>query len=290
MKKNRSKRINVILLCLGLIGAILTIWTLWGNMALMVSEITIISDHLPSAFSGYRIAHISDLHNTEFGEDNATLLQMLSECQPDIIVITGDLIDAQHTDIEIALSFAQESVKIAPTYYVTGNHEASSSQYDTLKIGLKDAGVTMLEDEIIYLERGDDVIALLGLADPNFTIKGDLFGEVPAMVSTKLKNMLEQDNVYSVLLSHRPELFETYAACGVDLILSGHAHGGQFRLPFIGGLIAPVQGLFPRYDAGLFTDGNTNMIVSRGLGNSIIPIRFNNRPEIVVIELSIANN
>lgn len=285
MKKNRSKRINIILLCLGLIGAILAIWTLWGNMALMVSEVTIISDRLPSEFSGYRIAHISDLHNTEFGEDNATLLQMLSECQPDIIVITGDLIDAQHTDVEAALSFAQESVKIAPIFYVTGNHEASCPQYDILKAGLESAGVTVLEDEITYLEREGETIALLGLSDPNFSIRGDLFGEVPAMVSTKLKEMLEQENVYSVLLSHRPELFETYVACGVDLVLSGHAHGGQFRLPFVGGLIAPDQGLFPRYDAGLFTDGNTNMIVSRGLGNSIIPIRFNNRPEIVLINL-----
>lgn len=285
MKRNNSKKKKALFLCLGLISATLVFWTIWGNTALMVSEILISSNRLPTSFSGYRIAHVSDLHNTEFGEDNVTLLQMLSESQPDIIVITGDLIDAQHTDIEIALSFTQEAMKIAPTYYVTGNHEASSSQYNTLKIGLKDAGVTVLEDGIIYLERGDDVIALLGLADPNFTIKGDLFGETPAMVSTKLKNMLEQDNVYSVLLSHRPELFETYAACGVDLVLSGHAHGGQFRLPFVGGLIAPDQGLFPKYDAGLYTDGNINMIVSRGLGNSVIPIRFNNRPEIILIEL-----
>lgn len=121
---------------------------------------------------------------------------------------------------------------------------------------------------------------ILFVHHPNFTIKGDLFGEIPAMVSTKLNNMLEQDDGYSVLLSHRPELFDTYAACGVDLVLSGHAHGGQFRLPFVGGLIAPDQGLFPQYDAGLFTDDNTNMIVSRGLGNSI------NRPEIVLIELN----
>ena len=100
---------------------------------------------------------------------------------------------------------------------------------------------------------------------------------------------MEQENAYSVLLSHRPELFETYAACDVDLVLSGHAHGGQFRLPFVGGLIAPNQGLLPKYDAGLFTDGNTNMIVSRGIGNSIISIRFNNRPEIVLIELCTTN-
>ena len=287
MKKVGKKRI----LLLGLVVAIILLcsWIVWGNTALMVSEISIFSDRLPASFSGFRIAHISDLHNTEFGEDNKTLLQMLSDCQPDIIVITGDLIDAQHTDVKIALSFMQKTAQIAPTYYVTGNHEASSSQYDTLQVGLEAAGVTVLEDEITYLGHEGENIALLGLSDPDFAIKGDLFGEVPAMVSTKLKEMLEQERSYSVLLSHRPELFETYVACGVDLVLSGHAHGGQFRLPFIGGLIAPDQGLFPKYDAGLYTDGNTNLIVSRGLGNSIIPIRFNNRPEIVLIELH-ANN
>lgn len=283
MKRNK-KRI-VILSCVGIFCVILVIWTIWSNTALMVSELSISSDRLPAPFSGFRIAQVSDLHNAEFGEDNETLLQLLSDCKPDIIVITGDLIDAQHTDVEAALSFAQESVKIAPIFYVTGNHEASCPQYDVLKAGLESAGVTVLEDEITYLEREGETIALLGLSDPNFSIRGDLFGEVPAMVSTKLKEMLEQETVYSVLLSHRPELFETYIACGVDLVLSGHAHGGQFRLPFVGGLIAPDQGLFPRYDAGLFTDGNTNMIVSRGLGNSIIPIRFNNRPEIVLINL-----
>ncbi len=288
--EKEQKRIkHIVLLCAILIGSALVVWTIWGNKALIVSEISISADRLPDSFSGFRIAQVSDLHNTEFGENNVTLLQMLSESQPDIIVITGDLIDAQHTDIGIAISFTQEAVKIAPTYYVTGNHEASSSQYDTLEAGIESAGVTVLEDEITYLEREGKTIALLGLSDPDFTIKGDWFGEVPAMVSTKLKNMLEQDNVYSVLLSHRPELFDTYAACGVDLILSGHAHGGQFRLPFIGGLIAPEQGLFPKYDAGLYTDGNTNMVVSRGLGNSIIPIRFNNRPEIVLIELCAHN-
>lgn len=286
MKMSRHKRKYIILLCIGLIGIFLAIWTIWSNKALMVSEISISSNHLPSSFSGYRIAHISDLHNTQFGEENATLLQMLSECQPDIIVITGDLIDAQHTDVEVAICFAQKAVQIAPTYYVTGNHEASSSQCDTLKTELKDTGVTLLEDEIVYLEQDGEVIALLGIDDPNFTIKGDLFDEVPAMVNTKLKSMLEYDTVYSVLLSHRPELFETYVACGVDLVLSGHAHGGQFRLPFIGGLIAPDQGLFPKYDSGLYTDGITNMVVSRGLGNSIIPFRFNNRPEVVLVELN----
>lgn len=281
--KRQKKR--YILLSALVAGVVLCCWSVWRSTELMVSEISVSSNRLPASFSGFRIAHVSDLHNAEFGEDNALLLQKLSECQPDIIVITGDLIDSQHTDTEVVLNFAHKSVVIAPTYYVAGNHEASSPKYSMLRDGLEAAGVAVLEDETACLERNGENIALLGLADPDFTIKGDLFGEVPAMVSTKLKNMLEQDTEYSILLSHRPELFDTYVACGVDLVLSGHAHGGQFRLPIFGGLIAPNQGLFPRYDAGLFTDGNTSMVVSRGLGNSIIPIRFNNRPEIVLIEL-----
>lgn len=285
MKISERKR-NIILLCVGVLGVILVVWTVWGNTALMVNEISISSERLPASFSGFRIAHLSDLHNTEFGMGNATLLQVLAESSLDIIVITGDLIDAQHTDVDIALDFAEGASKIAPTYCVAGNHEASSSQYTVLKDGLDVVGVTVLEDDMIHLNREGESVVLLGLADPNFTIRGDLFNEVPAMVSTKLRSLLENEQEYSLLLSHRPELFETYAACGVDLILSGHAHGGQFRLPLVGGVIAPDQGLFPQYDAGIYSEGSTNMVVSRGLGNSIIPIRFNNRPEIVLIELN----
>ena len=103
-------------------------------------------------------------------------------------------------------------------------------------------------------------------------------------------NGLTGSDAYTILLSHRPELFDTYVASGVDLVFSGHAHGGQFRLPFLGGVIAPNQGLFPEYDSGLYTQGDTNMLVSRGIGNSIIPIRFNNRPEIIVVELLTEEN
>ena len=126
----------------------------------------------------------------------------------------------------------------------------------------KEAGVIVLEDEAISLERSGETISLIGLADPDFTVKGDMFGEAPAMVGTKLKNLNDgEGGEYAILLSHRPELFETYLNCGIDLVFAGHAHGGQFRLPFIGGVIAPNQGLFPKYDAGLYTDGSTNMAI-----------------------------
>ena len=282
--KNENRKKYLILL-FAVISIVLIIWTLWGNTALEVNEITVTGSRIPQAFSGFRIAQISDLHNAEFGEGNVLLLQMLSGSNPDIIVITGDLVDSGRTDIDIALAFAGEAVKIAPTYYVTGNHEVAISQYDALKSGLETSGVIVLEDEAVSLEYHGKNIILIGLSDPDATIKGDLFGEVPAMVSTKLRNLMDGNSGYTILLSHRPELFETYVSSGVDLVLSGHAHGGQFRLPFVGGLIAPNQGLFPKYDAGLYTGGDTNMVVSRGIGNSIIPIRFHNRPEIVVVEL-----
>ncbi len=261
------------------------IWTIWGNTALMVNTVTVTAGRIPAAFSGFRIAQVSDLHNAEFGENNARLIGLLSESRPDIIVITGDLVDSGHTDIDIAVSFAEEADRIAPVYYVTGNHEARLSQYDRLRNGLEAAGVSMLEDRAVELERDGEKITLVGLSDPDFTVRGDVFGEVPAMVSTKLESLADTESSYAILLSHRPELFESYVGSDIDLVLSGHAHGGQFRLPFIGGLVAPNQGLFPKYDAGVYMESSTQMVVSRGIGNSIIPVRFNNRPEIVIVEL-----
>ena len=284
MKTRKPKKLFV-LICALTVLLILVLWTVWGNTALMVNTTIVSSDRIPAEFSGYRIAQVSDLHNAEFGTGNIKLLQIISENTPDIIVITGDLVDMNHTNIDIALDFAKNAIQIAPVYYVNGNHEAGLSQYDKLKEGLEAVGVIVLEDEVIQLNHNGSTLTLIGLSDPNYAIRNDVFDETPAMVSTKLSGLQENENGYTILLSHRPELFETYVSCGMDLVFSGHAHGGQFRLPFIGGLVAPNQGLFPKYDAGLYTDGTTNMIVIRGIGNSIIPIRFNNRPEVVLVEL-----
>lgn len=265
---------------------ILTMWTIWGDKALEVNTITISSSRLPPSFSGFRIAQVSDLHNVELGENNTRLLQMLSDSAPDTIAITGDLVDAGHPNIGIALNFVKRAVQIAPVYYVTGNHEASLPQYEELRTELELLGAVVLEDEAVQLKHQGAEIVLIGLSDPDFTIKGNMFEEVPAMVSTKLYDLMDAENSYTILLSHRPELFDSYVGCRVDLVLCGHAHGGQFRLPFVGGLVAPNQGLFPKYDAGIYTDSRTSMVVSRGIGNSIIPFRFNNPPEIVMIELN----
>ncbi len=262
----------------------LVIWTAWGNTALELNEYIVISEKLPTAFDGYRIAHISDLHNAEMGEDNEKLLEMLENAEPDIIAITGDMIDSRNTDIQIALRFAEKAVNIAPCYYVTGNHEARISGYDELKNGLVELGVAVLEDERAELEVSGEVIAVIGVNDPSFQTDY-LFGDAETVIESKLQELICQEDAYTVLLSHRPELFEAYVGSNIDLVLSGHAHGGQFRLPIIGGVVAPNQGLFPKYDGGLYTEADTNMIVSRGIGNSIIPFRFNNRPEVILIEL-----
>lgn len=283
MTAKNKKRIGLLTI-LTIILLTFMIWTAWGNTALELNTYTITSEMLPDVFNGYRIAHISDLHNAEMGKDNEKLLSMLRETEPDIIAITGDLIDSRNTNIEIALHFAKEAVKIAPCYYVTGNHEARVSEYNIMKSHLLELGVIVLSDEQIELEKNGQTISILGVDDPSFQTDY-LFGDTEAVMRTKLKSLKSSDDVYTILLSHRPELFDAYTENCVDLVLSGHAHGGQFQLPLIGGLVAPNQGFFPEYDAGLYTSGNTNMIVSRGIGNSIIPFRFNNRPEVVLIEL-----
>lgn len=266
---------------------ILIVWTAWGNAALELNTYTISSRGLPDAFDGYRIAQVSDLHNAEFGGGNQRLLDMLREAEPDMIAITGDLIDSRKTNIAVALAFAEEAVRIAPCYYVSGNHEARIPEYRELKAGLEAAGVTVLDDARVEIEISGNSITIIGVNDPSFL--ADYLTSDAAVMDRKLSELSSEDASFTILLSHRPELFDTYAAHDMDLVLTGHAHGGQFRLPLIGGLIAPNQGLFPKYDDGLYSEGNTNMIVSRGLGNSIIPFRFNNRPEVVLIELKSHN-
>ena len=264
---------------------VLVVWIRWGNTALEINEYKIVSNSVPQNFDGFRIAQVSDLHNAEFGEGNSKLLELLSQTEPDIIVLTGDLIDSRNTDIEIALAFAREALKIAPVYYISGNHEARVSEYEGLKMGLAEAGVIVLENQKVEITREGESITLMGIDDPSFQ-ESYLFGDAESVARQAIDDLQNESDGYTILLSHRPELFELYVETGMDLVFSGHAHGGQFRLPFIGGLVAPNQGFFPKYDAGLFSEENTTMIVSRGVGNSIVPLRFNNRPEIIVVMLN----
>ena len=271
---------RVIVIIVILLLAALLIWTLWANRALVLTEIEASLPELGKAFDGFKIAHVSDLHNAEFGDANAELLELIAGAEPDIIAVTGDLIDSRHTDVDAAVRFIAGASAIAPVYYVTGNHE-SRLDFDAIEQLLTEAGAVVLRNEAVYIERGGSRLELAGIDDPAFIRTGE---SAPVRAEAELEGLLDSD-CCTVLLAHRPELIETYAGAGAELTLSGHAHGGQARLPLIGALYAPGQGFFPDYTSGLYEVGDTQMIVSRGLGNSLIPLRFNNRPELVLVTL-----
>ena len=282
--KTKKKKI-IVLSVVAIFLLALIIWIVWGNKALELNTYNITGNDIPKEFDGFRIAQVSDLHNAEMGKDNEKLISMLVDAEPHIIVITGDMIDSRNTKVDVALNFAEQAVKIAPCYYVTGNHEARVDEYRDLKDGLIELGVTVLEDAKTQIVLSGESITLVGVDDPSFQTDY-LFGDDETVMNSELNELINEEDGYVILLSHRPELFDTYVENKVDLIFSGHAHGGQFRIPFIGGVVAPNQGVFPKYDAGIYSEGDTNMVVSRGDGNSIIPIRINNRPEVIFIELT----
>ena len=248
---------------------------------LEISKTIHFSRRIPAEFSGFRIAQVSDLHNNLFGDANESLLTELKNTRPDCIVLTGDLVDSRNPNMAVSLDFAGKSAAIAPVYYVPGNHEARMKKtYPELVNGLKARGVQVLHNRKTEISRGKAGIFLIGLADPGFRA-----GIHVHTVKQMLSKLTSPKDPYEILLVHRPELFQTYAKFPIDLVFSGHAHGGQIRIPGIGGVYVPSQGFFPQYDAGQFSKNYTTMFISRGLGNmSLIP-RIHNPPELLVVEL-----
>lgn len=285
--------------CAGaVLAAAVSGWVAWGNKALEATYLRVASSALPDEFEGFRIAHVSDLHNDSFGAGNADLVGLLDVVAPDLIAVTGDLVDAYHTDFDVGAEFIEAAAQIAPVALVTGNHEARVARsdpagYRRYEDRLINAGARVLHTTSYEMENSGACIRVAGIDDPSLRVPADdtALGLQEGVSAARLASMglegasVREGRLFTVLLAHRPELFETYAGAGIDLALTGHAHGGQFRLPFIGGLYAPNQGFFPRYDAGLYVRGGTTMAVSRGLGNSAFPFRINNRPELVVVEL-----
>lgn len=276
------KRRVIVLITAAVLVPALLIWLLWANSSPAATQVAVASGALPEAFEGFKIAHVSDLHNAVFGRKNEKLLSLIRAAEPDIIAITGDLIDSRHTDIDSALAFVEAAAEIAPVYYVTGNHE-SRLDFDEIEPRLIAAGARVLRNEAEDIGRGGERIRLAGIDDPSFIRTG---GTAEERAAAELEQLGDGGGTFTVLLAHRPELVEVYAEYGAGLVLSGHAHGGQVRLPLLGGLYAPGQGLLPEYDSGLYSLGETQMVVSRGLGNSVAPLRVNNRPELVIVTLS----
>lgn len=270
--------IGVVLVLLALV----CLWGAWENTAVQLHRITV-ADDIPDGFEGFTFALISDLHNAQFGQEQERLMRLLREAQADAVVVTGDVIDKRRPGMQNALSFFAQTIRLAPVYYVPGNHEAVSAEYPALRRALEEMGVEILEDRALPLGRGGDMITLAGVSDPVFTTADP--ERNTALMAQKLEDVLPKSDLYTVLLSHRPELFDVYCAAGVNLTFAGHAHGGQFRLPWGQGIIAPNQGLFPKYTQGLYAKEGGKMVVSRGLGNSSVPIRLNNRPEVVAVTL-----
>jgi uncharacterized protein len=264
---------------------VLLIWfCYWQNNSIEISYIQYKNADIPGAFNGYRILQISDLHNKSFGKNQSKLIAKINKCKPDIIVITGDLVDCHRLNISLAMDFVKQAVTIAPVYYVAGNHERWSQVYTIIKEQLIELGVTVLDNESVIVKRGDGQISITGLMDPNFLLSNNQSTNVINDTLRLLKDKETSD--FNILLSHRPELIDIYENEKYDLVFSGHAHGGQFRLPILGGFYAPNQGFNPKYTSGLYNKNDTTMIVSRGLGNSVIPIRLFNRPELIVVTLA----
>lgn len=275
-----AKRFALILTILVAIVGFVT----WQNNCIVISKSSLSSEKIPAAFHNFTIAHLSDLHNKKFGKNQSYLLKKLASASPDIIVVTGDLIDRRKYDPDTAMELITAALEIAPLYFVSGNHEAWSGKYPAIKADLEEAGANVLDNAQVEIVREGSTILLSGLSDPDFLTSSYLEGTDTSAMEEQLRQWSGSDD-FCILLSHRPELFELYSEYGLDLIFAGHAHGGQFRIPFIGGLFAPDQGFFPKYTSGSHSKGGSTMFVSRGLGNSIIPVRILNRPEIVVVTL-----
>lgn len=273
-KKRRTRRCWLFFVAAALLGVF--IW--WNNCALTISKVRIAAD----VDAGIRILHLSDLHGAWFGRNQSRISGYAEEIGPDVIVITGDFVD-KRCDERAAVILIERLSAIAPVYCVTGNHEelerrAGTGTYERLLAAAeKTEKAAFLSGETVYLT---DQISLTGAEDVPFAGGMKAYPEYIGRLSD------EAEGEFRILLAHRPEMFDLYAGAGFDLTLSGHAHGGQVRLPVLGGLLAPGQGILPEYDSGLFEHETGGMMyVSRGLGNSVFPIRLFNRPEMTVLEI-----
>lgn len=266
-----------------LLAAVLAGFWYFENHTIASESVSAPSDRLPAAFDGLRVVELADLHGREFGPGNRDLLKAVRDAKPDLITLDGDLAD-EYTDLEVIRVLAGELVEIAPVYYVTGNHEWAMDGRKELFDILEEAGVTALHNDYVRLERDGQFIILAGVDDPN----GPWDQKSPETLMEEIR--AECGDPYVLLLAHRNDQLRRWAALDVDLVLTGHAHGGVIRLPFVGGLLGTGMQFFPEYTAGIYRAGRACMFVSRGLGNSGIPFRLFNRPHLPVISLRTVNN
>ena len=259
-------------LCFILIAGVgLLLYGWWDTNRFDVRRTKIELDRLPKAFDGFTILQVSDLHNRGYGKDGRELLRAIETLDFAMAALTGDLLDRHLPKPRKNVYALLEALKDrAPVYFAEGNHEAEIGHWDSIKIELTDRGVRVLDNEVVTLVREDEQLVLRGIREE--------------ASPEEFEGLIQKDRC-AILLAHHPERIEEYAKTGVDLVLSGHAHGGQVRI-FGQGLYSPDQGILPRYTSGVYARGRTRLYVSRGAGtHSFLPPRIFNRPEIDIITL-----
>lgn len=250
-----------------------------GNFTIGVHALCVSSPALPAGFHGFRIALVTDLHGRVFGKEHARLLSAVERARPDLIALVGDIAD-EYTDLQTLSPLFARLAAIAPCVYVTGNHEWRMKNRAELFESLKQAGITRLQNSYLRLTRGGETILLAGIDDRN----GPADQKTPEALIKELR--AAEGARYTILLCHRNDQLARFSALGLDLVLSGHAHGGVVRLPFVGAVFGTHYELFPDFTAGLSQQGRTVLAVSRGLGGSRrLPVRIGNQPEIPVVIL-----
>ena len=280
-----------------LIVLILFVYLYFENTSLfIVQKNEIVSNKIDSNFDGYKILQLSDLHSREFGGNNIKLINKIYKIDPDIIVCTGDMMNSTEDDGHVFINLVKKISKDYPVYYIDGNHEQlveynNVGVYDEFISSLKDLDVKVLKNTKVKIQKGSSYLNMYGLnidlvyystkaalKEANIEYTEDNF-------SKTINKETFENNKYNILLTHNPIYFEVYEKSGVDLILSGHVHGGIIRIPFKGGLLSPDQEWFPEYYHGLYTINDTNMIVSAGLGNDTVNFRIFNPFEMNLITL-----
>lgn len=289
----------------------------WANSKIWVSEIEVVSARLPENFDDFTIMQVSDIHSIRSEEQSEAIIEKLQTYQPDIIVLSGDLVDADYYASDLArieelgdeafdaegnalipdqmtLDCVEEMLEIATVYFTYGNHEMILLDDPTgnpFLVALIEMGVIVLNNDATTIEIDSEMINIVGIQDPATIYKDDMFSTLSGTSWDKEPILIDycvsliDPDLYTIAISHRPEYIDIYGEYPLDLVLAGHAHGGQVRLPIIGGLYAPGQGFFPEYTSGSYATTTGEMIVSRGIGNSEIIPRIFNPPELVFITL-----
>lgn len=263
-----------------LAAAVLAGFLLYQNFSIQTQSCKAGLTRLPQGFDGFRVLQLSDLHGRRFGDHSCRLLQAAREAQPHIICITGDLFD-EHTELSMLWPLLKGLTAIAPTFYVTGNHEWQVPGLQELLSSMEALGVHVLANEYTFFERGGDQIVIAGVHDPC----GPYDQKSPKELMEEIRKAAGE-GAFVLMLAHRNDSLDLWAELGADLVLTGHCHGGVIRLPLVGGVFGSERRFFPEYDAGLYGKGRTLLYVSRGLGYSNVSFRLFNRPQLPLLVLN----